>query len=85
MNEPASRPEISYRYGLAVLRHVREAPPFMRYDARIDAFVAPGHQLAELRAWAEQSGLLVATSPGHDHVTGPLFDPRVPRDYQRTR
>ena len=84
MNEREPTPEISYRHGLAVLRYVREAPPFMRYDARLDAYVALGHQMAELRAWADQSGLLAATSsPQHDAVAGPFFDPRVPRDYQR--
>jgi superfamily II DNA or RNA helicase len=81
MSDPAAPPEILYRNGLAMLRHVREAPPFMRYDARADAFVAPGHRLAEVRAWAAEHGIL-----GHaagDVVSTPFFDPRTPRDYQQ--
>lgn len=78
-------PEILYRNGLAVLRHVREAPPFMRYDARADAYIAPGHRLAELRAWAEAHGI---AERAYESVAAPgdaprLFDPRTPRDYQQ--
>ncbi|HSJ08721.1 MAG TPA: DEAD/DEAH box helicase [Longimicrobiales bacterium] len=75
-------PEIQYRNGLAVLRHVREAPPFMSYDARADAWVAPGHRLAEVRAWAAQRGIVEALVAVEDDDVV-LFDPRVPRDYQR--
>ncbi|MBA4158789.1 MAG: hypothetical protein H0X65_15120, partial [Gemmatimonadetes bacterium] len=40
-------PQITYRHGLAILRHVREgeAPAWMSYDGRVDALVAPGHRL----------------------------------------
>jgi superfamily II DNA or RNA helicase len=89
-------PEILYRNGLAVLRHVREAPPFMEYDARADAFVAPGHRLAELRAWAAERGIFDAPgdaldAPSDDasgstlpeYAAPSLFDPRTPREYQR--
>jgi superfamily II DNA or RNA helicase len=55
-------PEFLYRNGLAVLRHVREAPPFMTYDGRADAFVAPGHLMPELRAWAAQRGIAERTA-----------------------
>jgi superfamily II DNA or RNA helicase len=77
-----SQPEILYRNGLAMLRHVREAPPFMEYDARSDAYVAPGHRLAELRAWAHERGVMdgAVAADGEDV---PLFDPRTPRDYQQ--
>ncbi|CAN5739636.1 hypothetical protein BH23GEM9_BH23GEM9_34600 [soil metagenome] len=54
-------PEILYRNGLAVLRYVHEAPPFMEYDARADAYVAPGHRLAELRAWAAERGIFAVS------------------------
>ncbi len=80
-------PVFYYRHGLAVLRHVREAPPWMSYDARAGAYVAPGHRLPELREWAESRG--IATRPGgpgepDDAEPGslPLYDPRSPRPYQ---
>ena len=82
---PSPAPEILYRNGLAVLRNVREAPPFMRYDARAAAFVAPGHRLAELRAWAAERGIgerVEDDVPAAD--SPPFFDPRVPREYQQT-
>ncbi len=76
-------PEIGYRQGLAVLRFVREAPPFMAYDARLDAYVAPGHRMAELRAWAEARGIAAGSyASAGDAPPDRLFDPRVPRDYQ---
>jgi superfamily II DNA or RNA helicase len=76
-------PQILYRNGLAVLRHVREAPPFMTYDARAAAYTAPGHRLAELRAWAAERGIPDVT-PQHDEAAQvPLFDPRTPREYQQ--
>lgn len=50
-------PVYYYRHGLAVLRHVREAPEWMRYDERAGAYVAPGHRLPELRQWAEARGI----------------------------
>jgi superfamily II DNA or RNA helicase len=65
-----------------MLRHVREAPPFMEYDERSDAFVAPGHRLAEVRSWAIEHGILeIDAAPAEMAV--PLFDPRTPRDYQQ--
>lgn len=89
-------PELRYRDGLAVLRYVREAPPWMDYDPRADAYVAPGHRLPEVRSWAEERGLLGASdaggataghadrsAPAPDRLEAPLFDPRRPRDYQR--
>jgi superfamily II DNA or RNA helicase len=89
--EPA---EILYRHGLAVLRHTGEAPPFMEWDARAAAYVAPGHRYAELQAWAAARGIREraaasygtgsAPEPGGADVADPvLFDPRTPRDYQR--
>ncbi|MFP4623390.1 MAG: DEAD/DEAH box helicase [Gemmatimonadota bacterium] len=83
-----------YRHGLAVLRHVREAPPWMRYDDRVDAYIAPGHRLPELRAWAEARGIEAggaaeaaadpASGPAPAPWRGPLpfYDPRSPRPYQ---
>jgi superfamily II DNA or RNA helicase len=79
----ADAPAILYRHGLAVLRHVREAPPFMEFDARLDAWTAPGHRMAELRAWAAERGI-PDFAAGDDAADSPpaLFDPRVPRAYQ---
>ncbi|MGH7563645.1 MAG: DEAD/DEAH box helicase [Gemmatimonadota bacterium] len=71
----------SYRLGLVVLRHVREAPGWMAWDPRADGWTAPGHRLPELRAWAEERGIAEA-SPSADHLEAPLFDRRKPRDYQ---
>jgi superfamily II DNA or RNA helicase len=76
-------PEILYRNGLAVLRHVREAPSFMRYDARADAYVAPGHRLADVHAWAVEHGLTALEAATAPVDVAPLFDPRTPRDYQQ--
>ena len=74
----------SYRMGLVVLRGVdaASAPSWMVHDPRLDALVAPGHRLPELREWAA----------GHDaeerdaapsSLDAPLLDPRTPRPYQR--
>lgn len=80
--EAAGTPRFYYRHGLVVLRHVREAPPWMRYDPRADAYVAPGHRLAEVRQWAESRG--IAAGPGGPERIGRrVFDPRTPREYQR--
>jgi superfamily II DNA or RNA helicase len=73
--------EVAYRHGLAVLRHVREAPPWMQYDARAEAWVAPGSRLPEVRAWAEARGIREGGG-GADRLDAPLLDPRTPRDYQ---
>jgi superfamily II DNA or RNA helicase len=77
-----TKPEILYRNGLALLRHVREAPRFMEYDARSGAYIAPGHRMAELRAWAAERGIpyVGAAEPGDEE---PFFDLRTPRDYQQ--
>lgn len=75
-------PVYYYRHGLAVLRHVREAPPWMSYDPRAGAYVAPGHRLPELREWAESRGI-GGRGPGEAETESlPFFDPRSPRRYQ---
>ncbi len=76
-----AEPSFHYRHGLAVLRHVREAPDWMAWDPRADAWTAPGHRLPELRRWATDRGI-AETSPGADRLGAPLFDRRRPRDYQ---
>lgn len=76
-----SDPGYLYRDGLAVLRAVRDAPDWMTWDERIDAYVAPGHRLPELREWAVARGV-PEVGPGPDALEAPLFDPRSPRDYQ---
>lgn len=44
-----------YHHGLAVLRHPEgEAPDWMRWDPRLEAHVAPGYRLPELRKWARE-------------------------------
>lgn len=74
---------VAYRDGLAVASVVRERPPeWMTYDARIDAWVAPGHRLPDLRAWAEERGV-EERGGGPDALEGALFDARRPRDYQK--
>lgn len=79
MNEPT----ILYRDGLSVLLHVREqAPTWMTRDERAGGWVAPGHRLPDLRRWAAERGIDERT-PDADELTGPLHDPRSPRDYQR--
>ncbi len=75
-------PVYYYRHGLAVLRHVREAPPWMRYDERAGAYVAPGHRLPELREWAESRGIELAGDPASASDPLPFYDPRSPRPYQ---
>jgi superfamily II DNA or RNA helicase len=76
-------PSLSYRLGLAVLRGVpaAEAPPWLLYDPRLDALVAPGHRFRELRAWADDHG--VVDEATIDELDAPLLDPRSPRPYQR--
>ena len=71
------QPKLSYRLGLAVLRGVdaADAPSWLVYDPRLDALVAPGHRMAELREWAGTSAT--------DELDAPLLDPRTPREYQR--
>ncbi|CAN5205630.1 DEAD/DEAH box helicase family protein [soil metagenome] len=84
--EAARDPEILYRHGLAVLRHVREGagPGWMSYDPRSDALIAPGHRFPELRAWGQDRG--IAAGPeveGEAEGELPFFDPRTPRPYQQ--
>ncbi len=81
-----SAPELSYRHGLAIIRHVREAPPGTQYDPRLEAWVAPGHRLASLRKWAHENGVRDDTirQPLSAPDDAPLFDPRIPREYQQT-
>lgn len=53
-------PTCSYRLGLAILRGTSDAPDWMRWDERIEAWVAPGHRLPELRSWARERGIAAA-------------------------
>jgi superfamily II DNA or RNA helicase len=79
-----SCPSLSYRLGLAVLRGVApsDAPLWLVHDPRLDALVAPGHRMAELRSWALEHD--VAESGGvPEELDAPLLDPRTPRPYQR--
>lgn len=71
-----------YRNGLAVLHAVREAPPpWMDFDARLQAHVAPGHRYPELRRWAESRGAVEGSQ--EPDALGPSFsDDRTPREYQ---
>src|SRR5665647_1804141 len=79
-----SCPSLSYRLGLAVLRGVApsDAPSWLVHDPRLDALVAPGHRMAELRGWALEHDVAESgTLP--DDLDAPLLDPRTPRPYQR--
>ncbi|HUH12302.1 MAG TPA: DEAD/DEAH box helicase family protein, partial [Longimicrobiales bacterium] len=77
------RPAYAYRFGLALLLRVREAPPWMAWDERVGAWVAPGHRYAELRRWAEERGIAGEEGAAQAAaLSGPVFDPRSPRDYQ---
>jgi superfamily II DNA or RNA helicase len=75
---------LSYRLGLTVVRGVApaEAPAWLTYDPRLDALVAPGHRLAELREWAAVCDV-EERSDTPDELDAPLLDPRTPRPYQR--
>jgi len=82
MADATAEPELTYRFGLAVLRHVRERPPpYMTYDDRAQAWVAPGHRMPELRAWAAAHGI-DADKASPDSLGTDFFDVRAPRDYQ---
>jgi superfamily II DNA or RNA helicase len=59
-----------------------EAPPWLVYDPRLDALVAPGHRFSELRAWAAAHGAIDEGSAPNE-LDAPLLDPREPRPYQR--
>lgn len=81
---PSPSAALSYRLGLAVLHGVAgtDAPPWLTHDPRLNALVAPGHRLADLRAWAAEHGVPEQGSQP-DPLDAPLLDPRTPRDYQR--
>ncbi|MFP3948679.1 MAG: DEAD/DEAH box helicase [Longimicrobiales bacterium] len=57
MSDASPEPAYYYRHGLAVLRDAPDAPAWMDYDARIEAYVAPGHRLPELWRWARERGI----------------------------
>lgn len=80
----SSRPSLSYRLGLAVLRGVpaADAPAWLVHDPRLGALVAPGHRLVELRSWCEEHHVPESSSQP-DELDTPLLDPREPREYQR--
>ena len=84
MPHGSSAPLLTYRLGLAVLRGVdaADAPDWLVHDPRLDALVAPGHRLAELREWAADHGV-PETGTGAADLDAPLLDPRAPREYQR--
>ena len=90
-----SRPSYEYRHGLVILRQVREAPSWMTFDPRADAYVAPGYRYPELRSWARERGIREGEEPEREAEPEPafgshpepepepaFFDPRRPRDYQ---
>lgn len=83
-DQHAMTPTLSYSLGLAVLRGLsaHDAPEWMVHDPRLDALVAPGHRLAELREWAGLNGVVEVSSPA-DALETPLMDPRTPRPAQR--
>ncbi len=78
------RQSLSYRLGLAVLRGVSaaDAPAWLVHDPRLDALVAPGHRMPELRQWAAEQHIPEIAGRA-DELDAPLLDPREPRDYQR--
>lgn len=80
-----SRASISFRDGLVVLRGIdpADAPSDLLRDARIDALVAPGHRMPELRAWAAARGIPEQAGTAPEALDAPFFDPRAPREYQR--
>ena len=84
MPHGSSAPSLTYRLGLAVLRGVdaADAPDWLVHDPRLDALVAPGHRLAELREWAADHGV-PEPGTGAADLDAPLLDPRAPRPYQR--
>ena len=77
-------PSLSYRLGLAILHGVAasDAPPWLIHDPRLDALVAPGHRMSELRVWATEHDV-AESGPAPDDLDAPLLDPRTPRPYQR--
>ncbi|TVP54752.1 MAG: DEAD/DEAH box helicase [Gemmatimonadales bacterium] len=73
---------LDFREGLAVLRGSPDAPDWMAWDERIDAWVAAGWRLPELRRWAASRGI-EASGPAPDTLEDAFHDSRTPRDYQR--
>jgi len=79
---PAAPPEFRYRSGLVVLRRVRERPPpWMEYDPRADAYVAPGSRLPEVRAWAAEHGVSEG-GPGAEALGAPLLSARADEPFE---
>jgi superfamily II DNA or RNA helicase len=62
------QPSYHYRHGLVVLRQVREAPAWMTFDPRADAYVAPGYRYPELRMWATERGIPEGREAGSGHA-----------------
>lgn len=86
-------PEIGYQLGLAVLRGAVDgpgaskpaeaaAPEWMSWDARLSAWVAAGHRMSELRAWAAERGMPERSDPP-DRLEADFHDTRTPRELQR--
>lgn len=77
---------LSYHLGLAVLRgvHPTAAPEWLVFDPRLQALVAPGHRLTELRAWAADHGVVEQSrEEGSGEPDAPFHDRRTPRPAQR--
>ncbi|MBA2564041.1 MAG: hypothetical protein H0V09_01290, partial [Gemmatimonadetes bacterium] len=86
-----SRPAaIGYQLGLAVLSGFEEGasgggatiPPWMGWDPRLSAWVAAGHHMPELRAWAGARGIPERSDPP-DRLVTYFNDAREPRELQR--
>jgi len=79
-------PSLGFRNGLAVLTPPDDVspPPWMTWDPRLAAWVAPGHRLPELRRWAREEGLahLEDSGAGAEALDPDFRDTRTPRDYQ---
>ncbi len=83
-NETDSPRSINYRLGLAILNgaDATQAPAWLVRDDRLDALVAPGHRMPELREWARDHDIPELHLAPTD-AEPPLLDPRTPREYQR--
>ncbi|TVP77143.1 MAG: DEAD/DEAH box helicase [Gemmatimonadales bacterium] len=75
-------PQLEFRNGLAILRHTPDAPGWMAWDERIEAWVAAGWRLPELRRWAAEQGIEAAPQDP-DVLDHSFHDTRTPREYQR--
>lgn len=85
--QPAPNPgehgtEVRYQDGLVRLpSYIRERPhPYMTYDPRSGAYVAPGSRLAELRPILAERGIAV---PEPAALAGSFHETRELRPYQR--